>query len=72
MKILLDTNIVVYRESDNSIKDRIGELFKTIDNNVQMQKYINPAIKSEITKNYEGRQRDILLNFHDSPTKLLF
>ena len=62
MKILLDTNIVVYRESDNSIKDRIGELFKTIDNNVQMQKYINPAIKSEITKNYEGRQRDILLN----------
>lgn len=34
MKILLDTNIVVYRESDNSIKERIGELFKTIDNDV--------------------------------------
>ena len=62
MKILLDTNIVVYRESDNSIKARIGELFKTIDNDVQMQKYISPIIKAEITQNLQGKQREILLN----------
>lgn len=62
MKILLDTNIVVYRESDNSIKERIGELFKTIDNDVQMQKYISPIIKAEITQNLQGKQREILLN----------
>lgn len=62
MKILLDTNIVVYRESDNSSKDRIGELFRTIDNDMQMQKFISPVIKSEITQNIQGDHRDILLN----------
>ncbi len=36
MKILLDTNIVVYRESDNSSKDGLGELYRLIDNNVQI------------------------------------
>ena len=46
MKILLDTNIVVYRESNNSSKARIGELFKIIDNDMQMQKYISPIIKA--------------------------
>ena len=51
MKILLDTNIVVYRESNNSSKARIGELFKIIDNDMQMQKYINPIILLIISKN---------------------
>lgn len=72
MKILLDTNIVVYRESDNSIKERIGELFKTIDNDVQMQKYINPIIKEEITHNLQGKQREILLNRLNSYNMLQF
>jgi len=72
MKILLDTNIVVYRESDNSIKERIGELFKTIDNDVQMQKYISPIIKAEITQNLQGKQREILLNRLNSYNILQF
>lgn len=72
MKILLDTNIVVYRESDNSIKERIGELFKTIDNDVQMQKYINLIIKAEITQNHQGKQREILLNRLNSYNMLQF
>ena len=72
MKILLDTNIVVYRESDNSIKERIGELFKTIDNDVQMQKYISPIIKAEITQNLQGKQREILLNRLNSYNMLQF
>lgn len=72
MKILLDTNIVVYRESDNSIKARIGELFKTIDNDVQMQKYISPIIKAEITQNLQGKQREILLNRLNSYNMLQF
>ena len=62
MKILLDSNIVVYRESNNSSKARIGELFKIIDNNMQMQKYISPIIKTEITQNIQGNQKKILLN----------
>mgnify|MGYP003299886798 CR=1 FL=1 len=62
MKILLDTNIVVYRESDNSTMDGIGELFKIIENNMQMQKYISPIIKKEILQNVHDKKRDILLN----------
>ena len=62
MKILLDTNIVVYRESNNSSKARIGELFKIIDNDMQMQKYISPIIKAEITQNIQGDHKEILLN----------
>ena len=62
MKILLDTNIVVYRESNNSSKARIGELFKIIDNDMQMQKYISPIIKAEITQNIQGNHKEILLN----------
>ena len=38
IKILLDTNIIVYRESDNVYKEKIGELFKIIDNNPNMYK----------------------------------
>lgn len=62
MKILLDTNIVVYRESDNSSKDGLGELYRLIDNNIQMQKYINPTIKSEILQNLSGSKRDLMIN----------
>lgn len=62
MKILLDTNIVVYRESDNSSKDGLGELYRLIDNNIQMQKYINPTIKSEILQKLSGNKRDIMIN----------
>jgi len=62
MKILLDTNIVVYRESDNSSKDGLGELYRLIDNNVQMQKYINPIIKSEILHSLSGSKRDLMIN----------
>lgn len=62
MKILLDTNIVVYRESDNSSKDGLGQLYRLIDNNIQMQKYINPTIKSEILQNLSGSKRDLMIN----------
>lgn len=66
MKILLDTNIVVYRESDNSIQNKLGELYRLIDNNIQMQKYINNVIKSEILQNVYGDKRDILINRLDA------
>lgn len=62
MKILLDSNIIIYRESDNSTMDGIGELFKMIENNFKMQKYINPIIKKEILQNVHDKKRDILLN----------
>ena len=61
MKILLDTNIVVYRESDNSTMPNIGLLYKIIDNDSTMQKYINPVIRNEILQNIENDKRKILI-----------
>lgn len=62
IKVLLDTNIIVYRESDNVYKERIGELFKIIDDNPDMYKYIHPVIKSELLQNLYNEKRDLLLN----------
>lgn len=62
IKILLDTNIIVYRESDNVYKERVGELFKIIDNNPNMYKYIHPVIKQELLQNLYNEKRDLLLN----------
>ena len=75
MKILLDTNIVVYRESDNSAMDGIGELFRIAENNGRVQKYINPIIKEEILQNIHDDKRKILLdrlnsyNMLENPSK---
>ncbi len=62
IKILLDTNIIVYRESDNVYKEKIGELFKIIDNNPNMYKYIHPVIKQELLQNVYNEKRDLLLD----------
>ena len=62
IKILLDTNIIVYRESDNVYKEKIGELFKIIDNNPNMYKYIHPVIKKELLQNVYNEKRDLLLD----------
>lgn len=62
IKVLLDTNIIVYRESDNVYKERIGELFKIIDNNPDMYKYIHPIIKQELLQNFHNEKRDLLLD----------
>ena len=66
MKILLDTNIIVYRESDNSSMPNIGNLYKIIDNNSMMQKYINPVIKNEILQSFKDEKRRILIGRLDS------
>ena len=62
IKILLDTNIIVYRESDNVYKEKIGELFKIIDNNPDMYKYIHPIITQELLQNFHNEKRDLLLD----------
>lgn len=59
IKILLDTNIIIYRESDNSYKENIGDLYKIIDNSPDMFKYINKYIIEEISKTIDGKKRDI-------------
>ncbi len=71
IKLLLDTNIIVYRESDNAYKDNIGVLYRIIDNNYGMIKFIHPTknvcdeIKNKflkINKTINDEYDDTLLN----------
>ncbi len=50
MKVLLDTNIIIHRETNRIINPDIGQLFKWIDK-LQLEKYVHPITVSEI-KNY--------------------
>jgi len=61
-KVLLDTNIIIYRESDNVLRERIGLLFKIIDDNPKFRKYIHPATVEEISKYSFDKKRYWLLN----------
>lgn len=61
IKILLDTNIIIYRESENVQKDNIGTLFNIIDNNAEMVKFIHPIIKRELLQNIYENKRKILI-----------
>lgn len=49
MKILLDTNIIIHRETEHPIDEDIGLLFKWIDN-LKYGKYIHPITIKELNK----------------------
>ena len=61
IRLLLDTNIIVYRESDNVYKENIGDLFNIIDNSPEMIKFIHPIIKKELLQNIYDKKRDLLI-----------
>ena len=48
-KILLDTNIIIHRESHKVLNDDIGKLFYWIDK-IKAEKYIHPVTIREISK----------------------
>lgn len=61
IRILLDTNIIVYRESDNVYRENIGTLYNLIDNNPEMIKFIHPIIRKELLQNIYDEKRKQLL-----------
>lgn len=61
IRLLLDTNIIVYRESDNVYKENIGNLFNIIDNSPEIVKFIHPIIKKELLQNIYDKKRNLLL-----------
>lgn len=61
IRVLLDTNIIVYRESDNVYKENIGILYNIIDKDREMIKFIHPIIKEELLQNIYDNKREILL-----------
>ncbi|MBP0903518.1 PIN domain-containing protein [Mariniflexile gromovii] len=54
MKVLLDTNIIIHRESNKIIEHEIGQLFNWIDK-LHYEKYIHPITVSEI-ETYKNKQ----------------
>ncbi|MCX7954231.1 MAG: hypothetical protein N3A01_03460, partial [Bacteroidales bacterium] len=48
-KILLDTNIIIHRETNKILNPEIGKLFNWLDK-IQAQKYIHPITIEEINK----------------------
>jgi predicted nucleic acid-binding protein len=49
MRVLLDTNIIIHRETNSVINEDIGVLFKWIDN-LHYKKYIHPITVQELNK----------------------
>ncbi|MEE1961211.1 PIN domain-containing protein [Allomuricauda taeanensis] len=54
MKVLLDTNIIIHRETSKVIEHDIGQLFNWIDK-LHYEKYIHPITISEI-ESYQDKQ----------------
>ena len=54
MKVLLDTNIIIHRETNKIIEHSIGQVFKWIDR-LHYEKYIHPITISEI-KSHKNKQ----------------
>lgn len=59
MKVLLDTNIVIHRETSRIINEDIGQLFKWLDN-LKYDKVLHPLTAAEINK---YKNKDVLKSF---------
>lgn len=59
MKVLLDTNIIIHRESTQVIREDIGILFNWIDK-LKYTKYIHPITVQEINKLKADKLRNLM------------
>ncbi len=55
--VLLDTNIVIHRESNNNVAYEVTQLYKVLEN-LKTNKFIIDDIKNEISKYKDNKQRD--------------
>jgi predicted nucleic acid-binding protein/predicted RNA-binding protein with PUA-like domain len=60
MKVLLDTNIIIHRETESPINEDIGHLFRWIDN-LGYKKMVHPITIEEIKKNRNKQVVDAFL-----------
>jgi len=70
MKILLDTNIIIHRETDRIINEDIGKLFNWLDK-IKANKYIHPVTEREINKLEDKEQKKTFNIKLESYTKLV-
>lgn len=59
MKVLLDTNIIIHRESSQILNKEIGVLFRWLDN-LHYTKWVHPVTVEEINKLQKGSVRETL------------
>ena len=57
MRVLLNTNVIIYREAQRIIVEKIGLLFYWF-NKLHFTKYIHPATVEEINKPKNDLARD--------------
>ena len=70
MKVLLDTNIIIHRETERVINEDIGKLFHLLDK-IKADKYIHPVIEREINKLNDKQQKKTFNIKLESYTKLV-
>ncbi|MBO6193244.1 MAG: hypothetical protein J6O00_03585 [Clostridiales bacterium] len=58
--VLLDTNIIIKRESSNNVSFEISKLFNWFDRN-RVIKYIHPSTKKELENYRDDRMRAVML-----------
>lgn len=64
MNVLLDTNIIIYREKDKILNPSVMNLYKWMDK-LKLEKFIHPLTIEEICKN-KNEERDVILTKLDS------
>ena len=70
MKILLDTNIIIHRETDRVVNEDIGKLFNWVDK-IKADKYIHPVTEREINRLKDKQQKNTFNIKLESYTKLV-
>lgn len=61
MKVLLDTNIIIYREDDHVVADNVRDLFGLL-NTVPVDLYIHPVSLQDVRHDSNQRRRDMMLS----------
>ncbi|MEW5845295.1 MAG: PIN domain-containing protein [Bacteroidota bacterium] len=70
MKVLLDTNIIIHRETDRIINEDIGKLFNWLDK-IKADKLIHPVTEREINRLKNSQQKQTFNIKLESYTKLV-
>ena len=68
-KVLLDTNIIIYRETDRILNPNAPDLFNWLDK-LHYDKYIHPLSEQEIAQYKDVEKRNVILSKIGSYNKL--
>lgn len=61
MKVLIDTNIVIYREDDSVIQESLSKMFRLF-NSVPVSVYIHPASIEDIKRDKDQKRQKIIFS----------